>query len=371
MNSEQKPLAKKKKLGEVLRDRGDISPANLAQVVADQQGKMIHLGELMLERGLVSKTQLASAIAEVTRVPYVDCAALTPSTAALQLIPKSLAMKCASLPIEVQEGKLVLVMAEPQNLNLADQIRFKAGMNLSPRMGFRNEIIAAIDKFYGVHADARPQEALAGYSAESTSPDNATLPPEIEFVSTSSRQANRESFQEVQAELLQKRTPAVRIMSEVIQAASEKRASDIHIEPQAEGVTIRIRVDGVLRDLRREPRAMQNTLVSRIKVLSDMDIAERRAPQDGRFLVRMPTKEIDFRVSTLPTQYGEKVVMRLLDSSGSAPDFANMKLPDGCGTPLCAMGPGSAYKRVCCLSPVLPAPARALLSSCSSRTFLL
>ena len=324
---------KKKKLGEVLRDRGHISQADLARAMADQQGKVIHLGELMLDRGLVSKAQLASAIAEVTRIPYVDCNLTPPRSNALRLIPKAVALKCTALPIKVQDSKLVLVMAEPQNLGITDEIRFTAGMDVSPRMGFRKEIAAAIEKYYGGGCDPGLEETPPRNAATSAAEDSGTAELadsrlDIEFVSTSSRQANRESIQEVQAELLHKRTPAVRIVSEVIQAATEKRASDIHMEPQADGLTIRIRVDGVLRDLRRESRTIQNALISRIKILSDMDIAERRAPQDGRFLVRMPKKDIDLRVSTLPTQYGEKVVMRLLDSASAITNFNDMKMPD-------------------------------------------
>ena len=150
---------------------------------------------------------------------------------------------------------------------------------------------------------------------------------EIEFISTSSRQANRDAAQEIQAELLRRTTPAVKIVSDVIRAAHLKRTSDIHIEPQAGEVIIRIRVDGVLRDLRRVPRAMQNSLISRIKILADMDIAERRTPQDGRFMVRLGNASIDMRVSTLPTQYGEKIVMRLLDSQMGIMSLTELSMP--------------------------------------------
>jgi type IV pilus assembly protein PilB len=149
----------------------------------------------------------------------------------------------------------------------------------------------------------------------------------MEFVSTTTKQANREAFQEVQAEVRQKRTPAVRVVSEIIQAALLRQASDIHIEPQATHTAVRLRVDGVLRDLRRVPRGMQNQLVSRIKILSDMDIAERRAPQDGRFLVIIGERRMDMRISTLPTQYGEKVVMRLLESEAPAVGFSQLGFP--------------------------------------------
>ncbi len=313
---------KKKRLGEVLRERGQITPADLSKAISEQQGKVIHLGELMLERGLVSKTDLVSALAEVTYVPYVNCETVQVQPEAVKRVPRAVAERCCVLPIARERGQLVVVMAEPQNLKTSDELRFRSGMEISPRLGFRSEILAAIAVHY-----AEDKTAEAGPTDESppaASDDEGCV--EMEFVSTSSRQSNIEAMQEVQAEVMQKRTPAVRAVSMIIAAAVERQASDIHIEPQAEDTAVRIRVDGVLRDLQRVPRTLQNPLVSRIKILSDMDIAERRAPQDGRFLVNIAGKKLDLRISTLPTQYGEKVVMRLLNSSAPLVSFSDLGL---------------------------------------------
>jgi type IV pilus assembly protein PilB len=317
---------KKKKLGEVLRERGQISQTNLAEAlveaVVEKQGKVVLLGELLLERGLVDKAQLASALEVVTNIPYVDCAAVAPEPSAFRKIPWELARKCLAFAIGHQGSKLVVVMAEPQNLAYLDEIKFTAGINVSPRFGFRQEILEAIDTHYaGLDSDGVEQLPVPGASQKKGSEN------EIEFISTSSRQANREAAQEIHAELLHRTTPAVRMVSEVIKAAHLKRASDIHIEPQASAVSIRIRVDGVLRDLRQIQRNMQNNLISRIKILADMDIAERRTPQDGRFVVRLGASNIDMRVSTLPTQYGEKVVMRLLDSTMGIMNLSELNMP--------------------------------------------
>jgi type IV pilus assembly protein PilB len=314
---------KKKKLGELLRERGHISATSLAQAVAEKQGKAVLLGELLLQRGLVDKDQLVSALEVVTGIAHVDCAEISPEPAALAKISREVARKCLAFPIAHQGSKLVVVMAEPQNLAVLDEIKFTAGTNVSPRFGFRHEILQAIDTHYGApdtDTDAE-QAAVRGTSRKKGGED------EIEFISTSSRQANRDAAQEIQAELLRRTTPAVKIVSDVIRAAHGKRASDIHIEPQATEVIVRIRVDGVLRDLRRVPRAMQNSLISRTKILADMDIAERRTPQDGRFMVRLGNTSIDMRVSTLPTQYGEKVVMRLLDSVMGILNFSELSMP--------------------------------------------
>lgn len=314
---------KKKKLGEVLRERGHISPINLAQAVAEKQGKAVLLGELLLQRGLVDKDQLTSALEVVTNIPYVNCATISPEPAAIRKLTRELARRCLAFPIAHQGSKLVVVMAEPQNLNFLDEIKFTAGINVSPRFGFRQEILQAIDTYYAASDSQKAAEQLAVPIAI---PNNGAE-DEIEFISTSSRQANRDAAQEMHAELLRRTTPAVKIVSDVIRAAHAKRASDIHIEPQADGVTLRIRVDGVLRDLHQVPRAMQNSLISRIKILADMDIAERRTPQDGRFMVRLGNSSIDMRVSTLPTQYGEKVVMRLLDSVMGIMNLSELSMP--------------------------------------------
>jgi type IV pilus assembly protein PilB len=319
---------KKKKLGEVLRERGHISAGDLSKIVADQQGKVIRLGELMLERALVTKEELASALEAVTAVPYVNCAEVTPDAEVLHLIPRHLAVRGCVFPIRRDGKKLVVAMAEPQNIGLSDELKFTSGATISPRLGFRAEIFTAIEKFYGGKvsaAEGLTSEPAANVSAATAEPESSG--PGMEFVSTSTRQANKDAIQEAQAELVRRHTPAVRLTSEVIMAASAKHASDIHIEPQVDGVIVRIRVDGVLRDLQKVPAALQNSFISRIKILADMDIAERRNPQDGRFLVKMGAQQIDMRVSSLPTQYGEKIVMRLLNPGETVRGFAELGLP--------------------------------------------
>ncbi|HKN60078.1 MAG TPA: ATPase, T2SS/T4P/T4SS family [Candidatus Acidoferrales bacterium] len=310
---------KKKRLGEVLRERGHISHAELTKVIEDQQGKLIHLGELMLQRGLVAKTELAAALTEVTHVPYVDCEQLEIDPEILKLLPYPIARRCCVLPIHAQGTKLVVAMAEPQNLQIIDELRFSTGMDIIPRLAFRTEIEAAVEKWYGQveEAEAAVADAIAPESED----------PGMEFISSSSLQRNIEAMQEMQAELLQKSTPAVRMVASTITAAATKQASDIHIEPQATDTVIRLRVDGMLRDFQRIPRSLQNSVVSRIKILADMDIAERRAPQDGRFMVKITGRKVDLRVSTLPTQYGEKVVMRLLEANAPLQSFTTLGLP--------------------------------------------
>jgi type IV pilus assembly protein PilB len=311
---------KKKKLGEVLRDRGMISSPDLVRAIEAQQGKAIHLGEIMLERGLVAKEDLGAALEEVSRIPYIDSTSIAPEKDALKLVTRAISERLCVLPLRKEQGRLIVAMAAPQNLAHLDELRFKTGMEISPRLSFRNELQQAIKKHYGA---GEGHES----SGERSNSDKMKF-EEVEFFSTSSRQANQEAIQEVQADLRQKKTPAVRLVSEAIQVAMAKRASDIHIEPRTADTVVRMRVDGVLHDYQSIPRTLQNSLISRIKILSDMDISERRAPQDGRFMVSIGARQIDLRVSTLPTQYGEKVVIRLLETSAPLTSYADLGMPD-------------------------------------------
>jgi len=310
---------KRKKLGEVLRERGHITPDDLIRAIEGQQGTVAHLGELMLARGLVSKTDLAAALAEVTHVPYVDCEKLEIDPDILKLVPQALAKRCCALPLKFEgTTKLEMVMAEPQNLQIIDELRFSTGLEIVPRLAFRDEIEDAIEKLY-----AAAGEGVGGLSSSEDSDSG------VQFISPNSLRRNAEAVQEMQTELLKQSTPAVRLVASVITAAANKQASDVHIEPQAADAVVRLRVDGILRDFQRIPRSIQSAFVSRIKILSDMDIAQRTAPQDGRFAVKISGGRIDVRVSTLPTQHGEKVVMRLLEESSSRRDLESLGFGSG------------------------------------------
>jgi type IV pilus assembly protein PilB len=325
---------KKKRLGEILRERNQVSVENLHKAILDQQGKLGHLGELLLRSGAVSKPDLVSALVEVSRIPYFDCTSVEVDAETLRLITASMARSCCALPLETAGNKLVVVMAEPQNLRFLDELRFKSGMQISPRMGFRGEVEAAIAINYA-SAESEAAAAVATAAAAASTAVSikeivlSAADAEMEFISSSSQERNVEAMREMQSELRQKSrtTPAVMLVASMIKAAAGRRASDIHIEPHSEDTAIRFRVDGMLREYQRIPKALQNSVASRIKMLSDMDIAERRAPQDGRFLVKIGGRRIDLRVSTLPTQYAEKVVMRLLEVDAPLQDLAKLGFP--------------------------------------------
>ena len=272
---------KRKRLGELLRERGKISEDSLQQLFNEQQDKAVRLGELILERGLVEKSALVRGLEEVSGGPYLDAIDIECEPQSLKAIPVAVVRRLAVLPIRIEDSKLIVAMAEPQNLAVLDELRFISGKSISPRLAFLPEILQGINKNYGTskaqHAAGQIRSGPGGTSGESF--------PEMVFTSTSTRQGDREAMKEIEAELHQKKTPAVRLVTEIIHEAMVKGASDVHIEPQSAATVVRIRVDGVLRELMKIPRNVQTSLISRIKILADMDIGERRAPQDGRFMV--------------------------------------------------------------------------------------
>ena len=316
---------RKKRLGEVLRERKRVKVEELEQALVEQKemgGGSGLLGELLLTRGFVGKEDLVSALEEVTRFQYVDARFATVEKAVLKLVPRQAAEKYLMLPLVREGRRIVAVMAEPQNLKSLDELRFITGMDVIPRLGFRNEIEEAIKKCYeeieASAAEAAPKIPIPFIDQVDVS--------DMQFFTASSSERNKAAMEEFEAELRNEKTPAVRLVSAILSAAATKKASDIHIEPQPLGTVVRIRVDGVLRELTHIPSELTSFLVSRIKILSDMDISERRVPQDGRFLVQIGNHHLDLRVSTLPTHAGEKVVMRLLDPTASRVGFEKLGL---------------------------------------------
>lgn len=314
---------RKKRLGEVLHERKRVKVEELEKALLEQQeGGSALLGELLLQHGYVGKEDLVSALEEVTKIQYVDARFATVEKAVLKLVPQQAAERYLVLPLVREGRRIVAVMAEPQNLKFLDELRFVTGMEVIPRLGFRGEIEEAIKKCY---AELEPAAEAAVPQIPIPFIDQVDI-SDMQFFTASSSERAKAAMAEFEAELRNEKTPAVRLVSAILSAAATKKASDIHIEPQPLGTVVRIRVDGVLRELTHIPAELTSFLVSRIKILSDMDISERRVPQDGRFLVQIGNSHLDLRVSTLPTHSGEKVVMRLLDPTASRVGFEKLGL---------------------------------------------
>ena len=314
---------RKKRLGEVLRERKRVSFEALEAALDEQQKGAGLLGELLIQRDACSKDDIVSALEEITHFRYVDARFATVERELIKLLPQSAAERYCVLPL-VREGKrIVAVMAEPQNLHQLDELRFMTGMDIVPRLGFKSEIQEAVKKCY---ADEAAETAAASPPLPFIDQVDVS---DMQFFTSGASERSKAAMEEFEAELRNEKTPAVRLVSAILASAATKKASDIHIEPQPLGTVVRIRVDGVLRELTHIPAELTSFLVSRIKILSDMDISERRVPQDGRFLCQIGGSNLDLRVSTLPTHSGEKVVMRILDPTASRVGFEKLGLsPD-------------------------------------------
>jgi type IV pilus assembly protein PilB len=313
---------KKKRLGDVLVQHGTLSEDDLNFAVSLQRERVTRLGDLLIKEGLVSKADIGRALEQVRGFAYVPCPPDFVEPAALAKISRAIAERCGVLPLVLKGRELVVAMAEPQNLELIHELQFRSGTTIVPRFSFQEDILEAITKFYGPKSDA---------SQDQEEGDSATVEtdsyPQLEFIVKDVSEENRAAQQERQAGVKLK-TPAVRYVSRILADAAEKSASDIHIEPHDDRVLVRVRVDGVLRELTSIPNEHRAAVVSRIKILANLDIAERRVPQDGRFLMRYGGRRLDLRVSTLPTHFGEKVVIRLLDPRSTLLAFEQLGLSE-------------------------------------------
>jgi type IV pilus assembly protein PilB len=275
---------------DLLVDRQLISHEDLAEVVGESNGSKRPLHDLLVDRGLITDAQLMTAVAEHMGIDFVEVVGHPIDTVAASLVPDVLARRHAILPIGFDEhSRLRVAMADPANVLAIDDVRTLTGHQVQPVAATREDILEAIAKHAGL-SDA--VESVV---------DGAEIGDGAEGITHLGAEAGD--------------APIVKFVNGIIQQAVASRASDIHIEPGERELRVRLRVDGVLHAISSQHRSIHAGVVSRLKIMADMDIAERRIPQDGRISVRTGDKTIDLRVSTLPTVHGEKVVMRILDKS--------------------------------------------------------
>jgi type IV pilus assembly protein PilB len=278
------------KLGALLIARGLLTQEALEAALEEQSRNHRSLGRILIDRGLVSEAHLVSTLATQLGLEYVDVSDYPVDAAATLLISDALARRYQALPIGWQDDKLVVAMADPSNVFAVDDIRTITGADVRMVVSTRESILAAIDKYHRLDTDAESISAQAS-SAFEADDDLASVREVVEDA------------------------PIVKLVNLLITQAVQDRASDIHIEPAEHDVRIRYRIDGVLHEVMRSPKNIQSGIISRLKIMADINIAEKRVPQDGRLTVNVGSRQIDLRVATLPTVFGEKVVMRILDKS--------------------------------------------------------
>src|SRR5581483_7685405 len=248
------------------------------------------LGRVLIDLGYIQERDLVRALAEQVGLEFVDLSEYQVEPTATTLLPESLARRYRAIPIGEREGKLLVAMSDPANVYALDDIRAITNRDVQPVVATASDVEQAISKYSGMgdQIEALSSEAASAIEGE-------------------------ESEAEIEAAL--EDAPIVKLVNAIMTQAVADRASDVHIEPMERDVRIRFRVDGVLHEVMHSPKNIQNGLISRLKVMADLNIAEKRVPQDGRIGMKVGGRVLDLRVATLPTVYGEKVVLRILDKS--------------------------------------------------------
>lgn len=289
----------KKKIGDLLVDKGLLSPGQLQEGLEHQRATGKRLGEALVDLGLVTEDQMSEAISDRLGIPRISLKSLVIDPAVVQVVNVDIARRYTLIPIFNIGGMLTLAMADPLNVIAIDEIKYMTGLTVNRAVASASEIRTAIDEYYSV-ADSLNQ-ILSARHEEKKSPDEETATQETEV-----------------------EAPVVKLVNLIISKAVKDRAADIHIEPEENRMRIRYRVDGVMREEAAPPKSMQAELISRIKVAADLDVSEKRLPQDGRFGMNIDGHAIDLRVSTLPTIHGEKIVIRVLDRRSLQLTFSDL-----------------------------------------------
>lgn len=282
-----------RKLGEILVDLGYITLGQLEEALQEQQRNGGLLGEVLVRLGYIDADQLAQARAEQYDVDYEKITPESVQPEAVARVPENMAKTLNALPLRIEDNKLIVAMMNPLDVDAIDALQRYTGMYVKVVYTNPDDLLRVIDSHYSTTAIAFEtlDDVISG--AEAT-PDGG--------------EENLEDLRRAVED-----APVVRLVNLLLLEAINGRASDVHLEPRRTHMEVRYRIDGELQHVRNIPRQMMAACISRIKVMADMDIAERRIPQDGRITIKVEGRQVDLRVSTLPIQYGERVVMRVLD----------------------------------------------------------
>lgn len=284
----------KKTLGEWLQEQGVISPRALQEAQAKERETGKPLRKVLVETGAISEDDMVNFIAQQMDIQRLELNNYLIDTKVIDCVPEALARKHQLIPVLKIGKNLTCAMVDPLNIFALDEIRMKTGFTVEPAAATETEIKKALEEYYGVKGTM--EEVIKGLDEKKLGIREGE---EIELK---------------RLEGIVEEPPVVRLVNMMVMEAVRANASDIHIEPEEESLSIRFRVDGVLHEKESPPKHFQSAVISRIKVMASLDIAERRKPQDGRFHLKMENKQIDVRVSCVPTIYGENVVMRILDA---------------------------------------------------------
>ena len=276
------------KLGDLLLYVGKITKEQLNEAISEQKNSDKKIGEILVEKGWVSEKDIIEVLEFQLGISHVDLDRYLINSEVSRLIPENLARRYDLIAVDKKNDYLIVAMADPLNIFAIDDVRLTTGFNVQPVISTKKDIERAIDKYY---EEERTKRVLEEFK-ENYIPNNETIEENQEEINSA---------------------PVVKLLNSMIAQAVNMRASDVHIEPFNDNVRVRFRIDGDLQEIMNLSKNTISAIITRIKIMGKMNIAERRIPQDGRVEINVDGRDIDLRISTLPTIYGEKIVLRILD----------------------------------------------------------
>ena len=294
-----------KQLGDVLLERGLATPEQVYEASQEQRRVGRSMGRVLVDQGVLTESNLVAALAAQIGLDFIDLGDVLIDPSAVALVPGAVCRRHMLVPVRFVENKLVIAMADPANVIALDDVRTIAKVDLKPVVTTRGDVMAAIARAY-----------RAGDELDSLSTAIEVRNPEEEEDLSRIREVMEDA-------------PIVKFVNLLITQGIQDGASDIHIEPAENDLRVRFRIDGVLHEVMHSPKSIQSGVISRLKIMADINIAERRIPQDGRLSVNAYGRKVDLRVATLPTVWGEKVVMRILDNSTAMLDLQDLGFTGG------------------------------------------
>ncbi len=296
------------RLGELLVANNLITREHLTRSLEEQKESsgQLRLGTILIKNGYISEQDLTSFLSKQYGVPSINLSELEVDAAVIKIIPSEIAQKYQIIPVNRAGSTLIVAMSDPSNIFAIDDIKFMTGYNVEVVVASEAALKAAIDKFYDQSA------SLADVMGDLEMEDFEVVGEDDDVDVSSLERATEDA-------------PVVKLVNLILTDAIKKKASDIHIEPYERTFRVRYRIDGILYEVMKPPLKLKNAITSRIKIMAELDIAERRLPQDGRIKIKLGGgKDMDYRVSVLPTLFGEKIVMRLLDKSNLQLDMTKL-----------------------------------------------
>ena len=307
----------RKPIAQYLLEKGYVTQAHIDEATkVMQQSKSNDLGKALVELGHLGEREMLEAKAQEEGLTFVDLDRYSIDASAINLVPERIVKNHSVIPVRKEGNVLFVAMPDPNNIRAIDDVRMVSRLDVRPVRAVPEAIEEAIRKHYaGGNGDAQQGGGMAAAMAAMPTPSSNRGDISQAIAEAGAARGLEDEADAAAAAQVAEQAPIIRLANALIQQAIQDRASDIHVEPQNRGVRVRYRVDGVLHEAMTVPKNLQAPLISRYKIMAEMNIAERRIPQDGRIEIRQAGKDFDLRVSAIPTPFGEKIVMRILDKT--------------------------------------------------------